>query len=117
MIRSALEEGAVTRKTGKKWFERFRIGDFDLSDRKRFGQPKKFEDKKLEQFLEENPTQTEKKLARARGVTQGSISHLLHCSVYIELLNRTKQTPIQFVDLIKLPEVSSTRKPKNLQTR
>ena len=75
MICSALGEGAVTHKTCKKWFQRFRNVDFDLSDRERPGQPKKFEDEELEQLLEENPTQTEKELAHALGVTHRSISH------------------------------------------
>ena len=32
LIHSALGESAVTHKTCKKWFQRFRNGDFDLSD-------------------------------------------------------------------------------------
>ena len=60
MICSALGEGAVTYKTCKKWFQRFRNGDFDLSVQERPGQPKKFEDEELKQLLEENATQTEK---------------------------------------------------------
>ena len=35
-------EDTVTHKTCEKWFQRFRNGDFDLSDRQRPGQPKKF---------------------------------------------------------------------------
>ena len=58
IICSALGEGAVTHKMCKKWFQRFRNGDFDLSVRERPGQTKKFEDNELEQLLEENPTQT-----------------------------------------------------------
>ena len=62
IICSALGESAVTHKTCKKWFQRFRNGDFDLSNRKRPGQPKKFGKEELEQLLEDNPTQTEKNL-------------------------------------------------------
>ena len=40
MICSALGEGAMTHKTSKKWFQRFRNGDFDLHDRERSGQSK-----------------------------------------------------------------------------
>ena len=78
IICSALGESALTHKTCKKWFQRFRNGDFDLSYRERPGQPKKFEDEELEQLLEENSTQTEKKLAHALEVTQQAISHRLH---------------------------------------
>lgn len=47
MICSALGEGAVIHKTCKERYQRFRSGDFDLSERERPGQPKKFEDEKL----------------------------------------------------------------------
>ena len=90
MIFSAFGEGVVTHKTCKKWFQRFRNDDFDLSDRESSGQPKKFEDEKLEQLLEKNPTQMEKIPAHA----------CTHCSFYIILLNRTKKEPNKFVDLI-----------------
>ena len=65
-----LGEGAVTHKTCKKWFQRFRNGDIYLPNRERSGQPKKFEDEELKQLLEETPTQTEKELAQALKVTQ-----------------------------------------------
>jgi len=42
-------------RTGKVWFERFRNGDFDVRDKKHSGQPKKFEDFKLQELLDENP--------------------------------------------------------------
>ena len=58
---------------------------FDLSDRERPDQPKKFEDEELEQRLDENPTQTGKKLAHALRVTQQAIFHRLHCSFYIKV--------------------------------
>ena len=38
-------------KTVENWFRRFKSGDFDLEDKKRPGQPKKFEDTELEAFL------------------------------------------------------------------
>ena len=80
MIYSALGENAVTYKMCKKWFQRFRNGDFDFSDWERHGQPKNFEDEELEQLLEENLTQKEKELAHALGVTynQQAIFHRLH---------------------------------------
>ena len=50
-IFSALGEGAVTHKTCKKWsVQRFCNSNFDLSDRERPDQSKKFEDEKLEQL-------------------------------------------------------------------
>ena len=59
----------LSHKTCKKWSQRFRNGDYDLSDRERPDQPKKFEDEEVEQLLKENPTQTKKELACTLGVT------------------------------------------------
>ena len=39
------------------------IGDFDLSDQERLGQPPKFEDGELQELLDKDSTQTQKELA------------------------------------------------------
>ena len=41
-----------------------------------------------------------KKLAHVLRVTQQALFYRLHCSFYIQLLNRTKKPPNLFVDLI-----------------
>jgi len=46
------------RKEYVVWFERFRNGDFDVRDKKRPGQPKKFEDFELRELLDDNSAQT-----------------------------------------------------------
>jgi histone-lysine N-methyltransferase SETMAR len=78
MICSALGEDAVMHKTCKKWYQRFRSGDFELSNRERTGQPKKFDDDELEQLLSENSAQSQQELTLQLGVTQQSISFHLH---------------------------------------
>ncbi|KOC59630.1 Histone-lysine N-methyltransferase SETMAR, partial [Habropoda laboriosa] len=45
-------------RTCRVWFEGFRNGDFDMRDKERPGQPKKFEDVELQELLDENPAQT-----------------------------------------------------------
>lgn len=77
MICSAIGENAVSYSTCKKWFQRFREGNFNLKDEERPGQPKKFEDEELEQLLNENPCQTQKELANALGMTHQAISYRL----------------------------------------
>lgn len=74
MIISALGEGAVTYKTSKKWFSKFREGNFDLSDSERPGQSKRFLDEDLEILLDENSCQTQQDLAKQLGVSQQAIS-------------------------------------------
>jgi len=46
------------KKTCRVWFERFRNCDFDVRDKNRPGQPKKFENVELQELLDENPAQT-----------------------------------------------------------
>ncbi|CAK9827825.1 Mariner Mos1 transposase [Anthophora retusa] len=74
MICETLGEDIVTYKTCKKWYQRFKSGNFNLEDEERAGAPKKFEDEELEQVLAENPTQTQEELATLIGVTRQSIS-------------------------------------------
>ncbi|CAK9816502.1 Mariner Mos1 transposase [Anthophora quadrimaculata] len=73
IIYSALGENAATNKTCKKWFQRFRSGNFDLNDADS-GTPKKVEDEELEQLLNEDPCLTQQELAEELGVTQQAIS-------------------------------------------
>lgn len=67
-------DSAPTDKTCRKWFRRFKDGDFSVDDRRRSGQPKKFEDNELEELLNEDPTQTQEELAEQLEVTQQAIS-------------------------------------------
>jgi len=56
----------------REWFRRFKDGDFNVKDKPRSGQPKKFEDKELEALFEEDQSQTQEELAL--GVTQQAVS-------------------------------------------
>lgn len=61
--------------TCERWFVRFRSGDFDVEDKERPGQVKKFENAELEAILNEDSCQTQQELADSLGVTQQAISH------------------------------------------
>jgi len=61
---------APTDKPCREWFRRFKDGDFNVEDKPRSGQPKKFEDKELEALLEKDQSQTQEELAESLGVTQ-----------------------------------------------
>jgi [histone H3]-lysine36 N-dimethyltransferase SETMAR len=67
-------ENAPTDKSCREWFRRFKDGDFSVEDKPRPGQPKKFEEKKLEALLDEDPTQTQDELADTLEVTQQAVS-------------------------------------------
>lgn len=71
------EDHALSVKQCQKWFQRFKDGDFDISDKERPGQPKKFTDEALEKLLEENPNITQGELANALNVSQAAVSKRL----------------------------------------
>ena len=58
--------------------QRFKESDIDVQDKKRSGQPKKFDDEELQELLNENPAQTLKELSVALGVDKSTISRRLH---------------------------------------
>ena len=63
-----------THKSCRKWFRRFKDGDFTVEDKPRSGQPKKFEDKELEALLEKDQSQTQEELAESLGIIQQAVS-------------------------------------------
>ena len=77
-------EHALAERSCPKWFARFKSGDFDLEDKERPGQPKKFEDEELEALLDEDYCQTQEKLAESLGVTQVDISKRLKAAGCIQ---------------------------------
>ena len=54
LLVEAYGEHALTQKTCERWFKRFKSGDFDIKDKERPGQPKKFEDADLQALLDED---------------------------------------------------------------
>lgn len=63
--------------TCREWFRRFKIGDYEIRDKYRSGQPKKFSDNDIKLLLDENPRQTLHELAKQLNVTHGAISKRL----------------------------------------
>ena len=63
--------------TCRKWFSRFKSGNFKLEDKERPGQPKKFEDEELESLLDEDPCQTLQDLVESLGVNFSTVSKRL----------------------------------------
>lgn len=73
----AYGDGIIGETTCRDWFRRFKLGDFDVLDKEREGQPKKFEDAELEALLNEDSTQTQQELADSLGVDRTTISKRL----------------------------------------
>lgn len=79
---------APSRRSCFNWFQRFQSGDFDLKDKERPGQPKKFEYAELQALLDENAVQTQKELALELNVDRATISRHLHAMGKIRKLGR-----------------------------
>jgi len=67
-------EAAISERTCREWFQRFKNSDFDVEDRHSGGREKVLEDAELEAFLEQDSCQNQEELARSLGVTQQAIS-------------------------------------------
>lgn len=78
ILQGVYGEHCLSQNTCERWFNRFKVGDFDVSDKERPGQPKKFQDSELEELLDEDPCQTQKQLAERLQVTQAAISKRLN---------------------------------------
>lgn len=63
--------------TCEYWFRRFKQSDFNTDDRERSGQPKKVEDGKLKTLIDQDPCQTQLRLAKSLNVSRSTISRHL----------------------------------------
>lgn len=68
---------ALSERQCREWFQRFKNRDFDIKDKERPGQPKRFEDAELVALLDEDPCQTQEELAISLKVTHQAISKRL----------------------------------------
>ena len=69
MLSSTYSEAALSARTCREWFQRFKSRYFDVEDRHGGGKEKIFEDSELETSLAEDSFQTQEKTAELLGVT------------------------------------------------
>jgi len=69
MLSNTYSEAAISEKTCREWFQRFKNGDFDVGDRHNGGREKVFEDAELEALLEQDSCQNQEELVRSLGGT------------------------------------------------
>ena len=74
MLSNTYGEAAISERTCREWFQRFKNGDFDVEDRHSGGKEKVFEDAELEALLEQDSYKNQEELAGSSGVTQQAIS-------------------------------------------
>ena len=70
-------ENALSDTTCRDWFLRFKNNDFKLEDKERSGAPKTFEDKELEEILDEDRSQTLTELEKTLQVDESTVSKRL----------------------------------------
>ncbi|KAG5327320.1 MOS1T transposase, partial [Pseudoatta argentina] len=71
------DDNALSDTTCRDWFRRFKNNDFELEDKERSGAPRKFQDKELEQLLDEDPSQTLSELGKILQVDESTVSKRL----------------------------------------
>lgn len=74
MLAEAYGDSASSGKTCRDWFNRFKDGNFNLSDKNRKYRPRKVKDHKLQVILDKSDTQWQKMLAEQLGITETTIS-------------------------------------------
>ncbi|GFT45893.1 mariner Mos1 transposase [Trichonephila clavipes] len=76
MLSNIYGEAAISERTCREWFQRYKNGDFDVEDQHGGGR-EVFEDTELEALLDQDSCQTQQELAGSLGVTQQAISKRL----------------------------------------
>jgi len=77
LLVEAYGDAALSERSCREWFQKFKNGEFDVEDKERSGRPKMYEDAELERLLDEDSYQMQKELALTLGVTQQTISYRL----------------------------------------
>jgi len=68
-------DAALSERSCREWFQKFKNGEFDVEDKERSGRPKVYAE--LEALLDEDSCQMQKELALTLGMTQQTISYRL----------------------------------------
>ncbi|GBP86369.1 Mariner Mos1 transposase [Eumeta japonica] len=72
-----LIEAAFSDRTCHEWFQKFNNGGLDVENKDRSGRPKIYDDAELEELLDKDSSQKQKKFALILEVTQQAVSHHL----------------------------------------
>ncbi|EGI67224.1 Mariner Mos1 transposase [Acromyrmex echinatior] len=77
LLVEAYGEAALTERSCREWFQKFKNGEFDVEDKERSGRPKVYENAELRALLDEDSCQTQKELALTLRAIQQAMSHCL----------------------------------------
>jgi histone-lysine N-methyltransferase SETMAR len=80
-------EDAVNEQTCRKWFSRFRAGNFYLDDAPRSGRPVEVDDDQIKTLIENNPRYTTRIIAEILKISQTAVADQLHKLGYASRLD------------------------------
>ncbi|GFU26709.1 mariner Mos1 transposase [Trichonephila clavipes] len=86
MLSNTYGEAAISERTCREWFQRFKNGDFEVEDQHGGGREKVFEDAELEALLDQDLCPTQQELSGSLGVTQQATSKRLEVMGMIQKL-------------------------------
>jgi len=75
-------EGSLTKNTCRKWFTRFREGNFNLSDESRPGRPSNCNEEAIRSHLSKNTRQSTSELAEASGISKSTVHYNLKYHIH-----------------------------------
>ena len=76
-------EGVIGESTARKWFAKFKNGNFDIDDAPSSGRPSEFDENHLKALLKEESRQTSRELAEKMNCDQKAIlNHLLFNGIF-----------------------------------
>ena len=59
LLLKTYSEAALSERSCREWFQKFKNGEFDIEDKERSGRPKVYEAAELEALLDQDSCQTE----------------------------------------------------------
>ena len=72
-IQNTYGNHTLNERSCRRWFSRFRSGDFNLKDEPKEGRPKKLDSEELKTVITENPATTARELAEKFNVTHTTV--------------------------------------------
>ncbi|KFD45502.1 hypothetical protein M514_13625 [Trichuris suis] len=77
ILRATYGDGVATAGMCRKWYKRFRSGDFHLYDKPRSGRPRKIENEDIEEFLSHYTSVTTREIAEGLHITGATVARRL----------------------------------------
>ena len=79
-------EGVIGESTARKWFVKFKNGNFDINNTLHSGRPSEFDKDHLKALLKEESHQTSRKLTKKMNCNQKTIFNHLHSKGFAKKL-------------------------------